>query len=70
MTSPDGRARVRIADGALVVVGRDGAEKKLADDGKAKTSPVWSPDGRTIFYCQSQPAMVRYFLTKKPIADS
>ena len=67
--SPDKQTRVKIAEGALVLVGRDGSSRKIADNGKEKTSPVWSPDGRTIFYCQSQPAMVRYYLTTKPVVD-
>jgi len=68
--SPDGESRVSIVDAALLLVRGDGSSRKLADDGEKKASPVWSPDGRTIFYCQSQPAIVRYYLTEKPAIDS
>ena len=43
------------------------AARKLADNGKAKASPVLSADGRTIFYCESKPALVGYYLTTKSV---
>jgi Tol biopolymer transport system component len=68
--APDGSSTVTAAGGALVLQGADGATRKLADDGQAKASPVWSPDGRRIFFCQSQDGAVRYYVTLKPVVGA
>ena len=67
--SPDRKTSAKVADGALVLLAQDGSSRKLADNGEAKSSPIWSPDGQYIFYCQNQPAAVRYFMTTKPEWD-
>ncbi len=63
--SPDGAKMAMINDAnELVVITRDGMKRALTSDGQPKSAPVWSHDGRYIFYSESQPNRVAYYMTK------
>lgn len=69
--APDGSkmALVKEVDGAsaLVVVDQAGDEKILAKGGVEKTAPVWSADGKRIFYGENIPPSVTYCISTAPV---
>ncbi|MBI3469192.1 MAG: PD40 domain-containing protein [Planctomycetes bacterium] len=69
--SPDGLTiAVVTAEGEhnlLTVVGRDGAQRTLVDNTELKSSPVWSPDGKVIFFAENHPATVGYYISMEPV---
>ncbi|NRA95973.1 MAG: PD40 domain-containing protein [Planctomycetes bacterium] len=69
--SPDGKTLAMVVETSgkqdLVLVSRDGSTRKLTKDGQTKTSPVWSADGRHVFFCSNRPLTVRYYLTSLPV---
>jgi Tol biopolymer transport system component len=69
--SPDGSkmAMVRTSAGEarLVVVSVDGGERVLAGNGVSKTAPVWSEDGKWIFYGENTPPSVTYCISDAPV---
>ena len=45
------------------MVNEDGDEKVLVAEGTAKTSPVWSKDGKYVFYGENVPPSVSYYIS-------
>jgi TolB protein len=68
--SPDGNTlAVVTADGdrnLLVLVAADGSTRTLVDNTELKSSPVWSPDGKYVFFAENHPATVSYFVSTEP----
>ncbi len=71
--SPDGTALAVITstdDGQeLTLISPDGTTRALTDDGFPKGAPVWSADGRYIFYAENQPNRVAYYITTHSVTD-
>lgn len=71
--SPDGSKMVVIADDGdtqdLVLIAPNGKTTRLTDDGRPKSSPVWSADGRTVFYVENQPNRVAYYITSNSVTE-
>jgi hypothetical protein len=51
----------------LVVVSQSGDENVLVDGGASKTMPVWSSDGKRLFYGENVPPSVTYCISKEPV---
>lgn len=69
--SPDGSkmATIQSLDDRtrLVVVSQSGDENVLVDGGASKTMPVWSSDGKWLFYGENVPPSVTYCISKEPV---
>lgn len=69
--SPDGKTRAAIVskDGRpeLALISEDGSQRFLTSDGRAKSAPVWSSDGRHVLYSENSPRMVGYYLTTEKV---
>ena len=72
--SPDGKRLAYNSDlegkRNLVVVNEDGDEKVLVADGKVTTNPVWSQDGKFVFYGENIPPSVSYYISTVAVNDS
>lgn len=60
--SRDSKRLVLVAKGELVLDG-----KNLTKDAGGKSSPVWSADGKWVYFVQNRAQKVQYYLTKEPI---
>ena len=69
--SPDDKTLARVSSRdqgkALELVDQDGQARVLTSDGAVKSSPVWSTDGRHLFFVENRPRMVSYYLTTEKV---
>jgi TolB protein len=71
--SPDGSSLAVVkgdsTHNALVVVGPDGNQRTLVDNAELKASPVWSTDGKSLYFAENHPATVGYYVSTEPVTN-
>ncbi len=71
--SPDGSTLAVISRGddgqEVVLISKDGTKRALTSDRHNKTQPVWSADGRFVFYGENRPHRVAYYITNHSVTE-
>ncbi len=72
--SPDGKSIALIADigetKSLVIASEEQGTRTLVEGKTSLTNPVWSADGKYLFFGESTPPSISYMITTEPIVKA